>query len=114
MKAGKLRHRVTIEAPVNSANATGGRGATSWVSIPGGTVWADVRSMSAREIYQNGVMSMTASHMVTIRYLVGVHAGCRVSWGARAFLVNSVKTDDEMQRVNLDLTCEEMLVGATV
>lgn len=113
MKAGKLRHRVSIEAPVTTPNSSGGQNVNAWLPIPGGQVWADVQPLSSREIYQNGVMSQSSSHTVTIRYLVGVHAGCRILHDGRRFLVSGVKLDERFNEF-LEITCEEILVGATV
>lgn len=114
MKAGKLRHRVEIQQPVTSLNGSGGHDINSWLPIPGGQVWAEIQPLSSREIYQNGVMSQSSSHEITIRYLVGVSAKCRVvvNEGGRVFQITGVKLDEKLN-LNLKLTCEEILVGAT-
>lgn len=112
MKAGKLRHRIEIQSPVTALNGSGGHDVSSWLPIPGGQVWADIQPLSAREVYNNGVIGQSCSHEITIRYLVGVSTKCRIVHEGRIFQVTGVKLDEQFN-VELRLSCEEILVGAT-
>jgi len=65
MQAGKLRHRVTLQAPVNGTTAGGERVAT-WTTVQ--TVWAAVRPASAAEIDVGSKSNMQLTHTVEVRW----------------------------------------------
>jgi len=49
MRAGNLRHRITIEQPVETQDATTGELVTTWLAVD--TVWAEVRPLRGTEEY---------------------------------------------------------------
>ena len=73
--AGKLDRRITIEAPTVSRGTTGGHEET-WSTHA--TLWASVRDLSGREIFNAQAAGSGVSKVVTIRYLSTVTAAMRV------------------------------------
>lgn len=101
--AARLRHRVTIQQPQETADGLGG------VSIS----WQDVAEVWAQIVPLNGGESMFAfqqqaqvSHRITIRYRADVDASMRIVFEGRAFNIRSVVNVQEA-KVMLELLAQE-------
>jgi SPP1 family predicted phage head-tail adaptor len=70
MKAGRLRHRVRIDAVVNGTDALGAP-TKDWLSV--GEVSAEVSSISGREYFGAGRDLGEETFKITIRQIPGVH-----------------------------------------
>lgn len=105
MRAGKLRHRITIQSESETADGAGGYG-LAWTDLA--TVWASVEPLSGRELRQADQVQDETTHQVTIRYRSDVVpiGKYRISFGTRRFNVTSVINPDE-RNVSLTLMCEE-------
>jgi SPP1 family predicted phage head-tail adaptor len=105
MKAGKLRHKVTIERPIWSSNATGEATVPRWEIVA--TVAAQVTPRSAyrREVASQEVA--TATHDVRTRYVAGVDATCRLLFDGRAFRQTGPPINVEELNAELRFTCLE-------
>ena len=79
MQAGRLRHRVTIEKPVETANATGERIKT-WVTYA--EVWASVEPVQGREFFSAQQIQSSVSTRIRIRFNAGVNEKMRVKFVA--------------------------------
>ena len=93
IRAGSLRHRVTIQSRSTAIDSSGEQVAT-WanfaVNVP-----AAIRPLSAHElIAARGVQSMT-SHEITIRYMAGVVAAMRIIYNNRYFNLAAPLNTDE-------------------
>lgn len=66
INAGKLRHRVIIQRPVEQQNQSTGDMVVSWVNVA--TVWAEIAPLSAREMVSAQVESSKVNTRITIRY----------------------------------------------
>ena len=79
MRAGKLRHRVTIEQQVaGSPNQFDtGEPDEAWATFA--TVWASVRPLSGRELFLAQQAESRVEAEIEIRWITGVTAGMRVS-----------------------------------
>lgn len=112
MEAGKLRHRVTIQALVNTPDTYGGN-VESWVDVA--TVWAKVEPAAtkrgAAEFWQAQQINMSLAYVVTIRYLESITHLNRVKFGARYFNIHAVVNPLEGRR-ELQLMCEEVVTSS--
>jgi SPP1 family predicted phage head-tail adaptor len=98
MRAGKLRHRVKLQAVSG----------TSWATVS--TISAAIEPSSGSENYK-GPHAIT--DLITIRYRSGVTALMRVKYGERIFFVRWIANTDERNR-ELKLLAEEQTIGTAV
>lgn len=106
VRAGRLRHRVTVQSQATVQNAYG-EGVRSWSNVA--EVWAEVSPISARELFAAAQAQATTTHRITIRYRNDVTASCRVKFGTRYFAIDGVMNPDE-RNDRLLLLCTEGLV----
>lgn len=104
MRAGRLRHQVTIEQR-SSTPDTFGEPANTW-----STLYADqpasIDPISARELIAAGAIQSEATHRVRMRYVAGVQTKHRIVFGTRVFDIRAVR-DVEERNVELELLCSE-------
>lgn len=100
---GRLRHRLTLEAPGLLPDGAGGETVTF---TPVATVWAAVRPGSGSEDLAHDRLSGRVSHVVDIRYRDDVSPEMRFAWDARRLHILSVIDVDE-RRQWLRCNCEE-------
>lgn len=103
VKAGRLRHRVTLQSAADTADGGGGF-TTTWSDVA--TVWAAIEPLAARERLFAQQLENPVTHRVTIRYRAGVTATMRLKFGARVFNIRGVINAGERDRT-LELLCEE-------
>ena len=108
MRAGQLRHRVILQALVNTPDAAGGNIET-WVNVA--TVWGKVEPIRGREFWAAQQANTSLDTVVTIRYLEGITPLNRVKFGARIFKIHTVINPLEGRR-ELQLMCEEVITSA--
>ena len=102
MRAGSLRHRVTIEQPVVD---TAWGGATTWEEFA--TVWAAVEPLRGRELFAAQQVQSETTAKVTIRYVAGVTAKMRILHGSRIFELTAPPIDPEERHRELQLMVKE-------
>lgn len=110
MKAGTLRHTVSIQQRSATIDALGDV-SDSWVTLI--TARAEVRPLSARELFAAQATQSQVSHQVTVRYrpeLAAPKAAAtyRVLFGSRVFDVHGVMNIDERNR-EIRMMCSEGL-----
>lgn len=94
MRAGRLRHRVTIQ---QSTATEGSWGASrTWSTYR--TCWASIEPLRATETEQAERYSSEVSGTIRIRYDSGVTADMRVSWDGRTFRIVGVVNPDYRDR----------------
>ncbi len=103
MRAGLMRHRITIESPTETQGADGSMTLT-WA--PFATVWASVEPLLGREWFDAQREQAEVSHRVRMRFLPGVGHNMRIMWGSRVFEIESVLNAGERNR-ELVLMCRE-------
>ena len=108
---GKKRHRISIQAPAQSANNLGPQ---SWAQIY--ACWAAIETRAMREVYQEGFVSQVV-HVICIDWpgrKIAINASQRVvllSSGA----VYEIQAVDNVEERNLVLRIECIQIdGATV
>ncbi len=100
---GALRHSVTIEAPVDTADELGGflRGFT-----PLARVWAQIEALGASEQFIEQRSEQIRRYAVTIRWREGLESQMRFDFRGRKLLIRSIEDGDEGRRF-LKCLCEE-------
>jgi SPP1 family predicted phage head-tail adaptor len=103
MRAGPMRHRITLETPAETQTPDGSVTRT-WA--PFATVWASVEPLLGREWFDAQREQADVSHRVRMRFLAGVSHNMRVMLGSRVFEIESVINAGERNR-ELVLMCRE-------
>lgn len=103
MRAGRLRHRVTIEQVSEDVDSAGGP-IKEWTSI--NTVWANVRPVRGREFSGAAQVTAEVTHRVFMRYLANLTSADRLVFEGRVFDIESVINIDE-RNVELEILCTE-------
>lgn len=105
MKAGDLRHSVTIERVTET---TDDLGQPVQVWTPVATVRAAVEPLQGRELYAAQAVHSEAQYNVRVRYLSGITPKDRVKYGSRYLNILSVIDKEERHR-ELTLLCSEVV-----
>lgn len=105
MRAGELRHRITIQRQTVTRDGYGAEVPT-WSTLA--TVWAKVVTTSGTEAIDAAqVASATLTHEVTIRWRSDVAPTMQILWGTRTLTIRAV-IDDNVKRM-LILPCDEVV-----
>lgn len=110
MKAGRLRHVVTLQSPSGSRDAVGQR-VTVWTDEAIG-VPAEVRPLTGREQYFAAQKQASTNHIVTLRwgrYLAALDASWRVKFKDRIFTIDAPPKNLDERNIEIDLECTEGL-----
>jgi len=100
---GKLRDLVTIETPSDAVDGIGGQ-SVSWSTHS--QVYADIKAISARELFFAQKLEGNTTHRIRIRYLSTVTVSMRIQFGSRTFQIRGVVHEEQDSRWT-DLLCEE-------
>lgn len=107
IRAGELRHRISIERPNLKQDSFGG------TQIGDATVFADrvparVQTLTGRELYAAQQKVSQVTHLIRIRWLGGVVAKMNVNWydEGKFFQIEAVENPDGRHKL-LDLLCIE-------
>jgi len=103
MRAGRLRHRITIQQPTLTTNALGGK-TKSWTDFT--TVWAAIEPTTGHEIDQDHQLEPEVSARIVIRYLSGITSDMRIKYGSKYYKISGIVNPDERNR-ELQLLVEE-------
>ncbi|ATG18036.1 head-tail adaptor [Providencia alcalifaciens] len=101
MDIGRLRHRVRIERPVTKPLSSGTREKT-WMPIC--ETWAEVNSISGRELMSSGAEMSEVTVRVWMRYRADIHPACRMVYRGRIYGIQAVIPDVKFTR--LELLCK--------
>lgn len=104
--AGKLRHRVYLEAPEADADGQGGLAETTWriVAMP----WAEIEPVKVTEAEYAQGRRGGITHRVRIRYRSGVHQAMRLRYAGRILEIEGPPRDLRERREYLELICREV------
>lgn len=98
LPAGRLRHSITIEQPVESQDDYGST-VTTWE--PMATVRAEVKAIQGREYWAAQSTQSETTHQVRLRYVAGVTTKMRVSWDGALLDIESVIPDERKRELTL-------------
>ena len=107
MRAGKLRHKITIQDYTESQNSYG-EVTKTWSDYA--TVWASIEPVRGREFWDSKQINAEITAKITIRYLAGVTPKMRIKYGARIFEIISVINPEERNK-DLQLMVKESVNG---
>jgi len=107
LRAGTLRHQVTIQQPTDALAGTYNDVSRTWSSITDGSdIWASIEPIQGRELWHAMQAKSAITHRVTIRYIADVTSKMRVIFGTRTFEIVSVINPMELGEM-LELLCVE-------
>ncbi|MGH6770075.1 MAG: phage head closure protein [Xanthobacteraceae bacterium] len=89
--AGELRHRLVLEAPVETPDGAGGVTRSFAVLA---TLWAKVTPVSVRERMEAAARGATVTHRIVIRFRDDVTTRHRLRAGARIFRIVALRDQD--------------------
>ncbi len=78
MRAGRLRHRVTIQQPTE-AGAAAGNVTKTWSTYK--ETWAEIEPLSGREFFEGAALDREITARIRMRYLSGLTADMRIVRG---------------------------------
>jgi SPP1 family predicted phage head-tail adaptor len=105
MRAGLLRHRLTLQIPSKSTNAFGEwiESWSDWV-----TVWGSIEPNLGKRYFEAKQANSEVQGLIRIRYRTGVKPTMRVKFGDRTFRIISIVHPFE-KRQELHLLYKEEL-----
>lgn len=105
MKAGDLRHRITIQRLVLAPDEYG-QPVEYWQDVA--TCWAAVEPLRGRELFVAQQAQSEVTTRVRLRYRAGITPDMRVLFGARVLEILYVIDPEERHR-ELQLLCREVI-----
>jgi SPP1 family predicted phage head-tail adaptor len=106
MDAGKLRQRVTIQAPAQSQDATTGELTTAWVDIHT-RIYAAVEPLSVKEFLQSQADQSEVSARITIRYRSGLTPDMRILYRDKVYNPAGFLEDKDSGIEYITIPCKE-------
>lgn len=109
MRAGDLRHRISLQKDANAeADAKNEYGETepSWETF--NTVWASVEPLQGRELFNAQKVAADVTIRVRIRFLAGVGPQHRILYRGRILEIQSA-IDVGERRTEMHLMCKEVV-----
>lgn len=108
MRAGDMRRRLTIQVR-GTTQDTFNQQVTTWTDVA--TVWADIQTLTGKELLAAAATQTQLTHIVRIRYQAQfanpkVMAAMRCMYGTRIFNISASIDVDEQHRI-IELLCQE-------
>ena len=104
MRAGRLRHRITVQSVGSTYDAYGDL-SDSWSTLA--SVWASISPISGREEDIASELSGVVTHSIRVRYRSGISEQNRIQFGSRVFQIESVRNWNE-RNVYLEILAKEV------
>ncbi len=99
MRAGRLRHRITLQIPSRVQNVIG-EWSDSWNDWA--TIWASVEPNSGKRYFEAMQATSDVQGTVVIRYRTGVLPTMRILYGGRIFkIVTIIQPKENMRELHL-------------
>lgn len=105
MKAGDLRHRVSIQQDQAVQDLESGDMTRSWVET--GKAWAAIEPLSAREFIAAQASQSKVTTRITIRYRAGINHTMRLAHNGRIYNIEGALADKDSGLEYLTLPCSE-------
>ena len=106
MRAGLLRHRVTIQEKGTVERNSYGEEVITWAEVD--TVWGSVEPLLGKEFLAAKREGAEVTTRIRIRYRSGITPTMRVVWGSHTYDIESV-VEVEGRGRELQLMCREVL-----
>jgi SPP1 family predicted phage head-tail adaptor len=104
MGAGRLRHRVSIEALTTDLDSDGAQ-VEDWTDAFGQRFSAEISPLSGREMIAAAAVQSEVTTRIRIRYRAGVTASMRVNHRGTVYDIKAVIPDADSGRRWLTLNC---------
>mgnify|MGYP003644067191 CR=1 FL=1 len=104
MRAGGLRHRITIQSVGTSYDDYGDL-SDSWTTLA--SVWASISPISGTEKDIASELTGVVTHSIRVRYRAGISAQNRIEFGSRVFQIESVRNWDE-RNIFIEILAKEV------
>lgn len=91
MRAGKLRHKVTIQAPGLTQDPVTGEMVAGWADFA--SVWASVEPLSARDFIAAQANQSEITARIVIRYREGILPTMRILHRSKVYAIQGVLPD---------------------
>ena len=104
MRAGALKHRVTIESRTQTQSSTG-MATDTWSTFA--KVFAEIKTVSGNESINADQVQAEQTHIVKIRFCPNITTSMRVNYESRYFDINVIDNVMEHDRTLL-LWCREV------
>lgn len=99
MRAGRLRHRITLQIPSRGQNALG-EWVDSWNDWV--TIWGSIEPNTGKRYFEAMQASSEVQGTIVIRYRNGVLPTMRVTYGGRVFkIISIVQPKENMKELHL-------------
>lgn len=105
VQAGKLRHRITIQAPGMSQDPVTGEMVQGWTDFA--SVWASVEPLSARDFIAAQANQSEITARIVIRHRADVDATMRILHRSKVYAIQGVLPDDDSGLEYLTLPVSE-------
>lgn len=106
MRAGRLRHRITIQQYVTGSPQQKATGEPDGAWSTYATVWASVEPVSGREPFLAQAHLAEVTTKIGLRYRSGITSAMRVSFDSRIFDIKAILNWEE-RNIELQLLCTE-------
>ncbi len=106
MKAGRLRSRVQLQAPVVAADPDGFERVTGYTTIT--TVWAEVRPLTGKNLILARTAGEKLDAEITIRFRPDVTGKWRVMDGEHIYALTGPPVDRENRKSELVMLVQEV------
>jgi len=103
--AGRLRHRVELQAKRITQDPETGEIVTAWKTVA--TPWAEIAPMSAREFYASGAEQSEVRGRIVIRHRGEVDASMRIVHRGKWYAIHGVMPDPNTGLEHLTLMTGE-------
>ncbi|WP_288659536.1 MULTISPECIES: phage head closure protein [Pseudomonas] len=104
MRAGTLRHRITIQAPGQGQDpATGEMVQGQWVDVA--AVYASIEPLSGREFIASQASQSEVTVRIVIRYRPGISTQMRLVYQGLIYNIEGILADKHSGREYLTLMC---------
>jgi len=107
IEAGRLRHRVVLQNPVETQDQDNGSVIVSWQDVA--TLWASIEPLSAREFVVAQAEDSKVTTRITIRYRSNINAKMRLYHAAKDqyYNIEGVLSDKDSGLEYITLPCSE-------
>lgn len=105
IKAGRLRHRITIQEQQQTQDPVTGGIIVTWVDVA--TVWGRLEPLSVREFIQSQATQSEITARITIRYRPGLNASMRFVHRGSVYNPAGILPDAESGIEHITIPCSQ-------
>jgi SPP1 family predicted phage head-tail adaptor len=105
LPAGKLRHRVTLQAPMREQSQETGAPYDVW--MPEGSVWAAIEPLSVRDFVGAEARQSQVTARITLRPITGLDETWRVLHRGKTYQIVGILPDQDTGREYVTLAVSQ-------